>query len=523
MAKKYYICGMHIAVICYYSIMFKKSVLSGTLLAAALLCGGACAAQDAASLIPADAAVVVRINSGRILDKMGGDEFVSNVMRAAGQEAAEAAEPVSSPEEWGIDLDRPAYVAVSNGEDVSATVIMNLSDAALFERAAQDFCGGRVHRRGDVAWVENDGRCAVFDSHVAVAADARGERDAAWWRRALEHNGGGPATEGFRRMMEADADIAVMVSGAIFDEDELAVMKNIYGNDLPIEDISMVLGLSSGSGVAEMRYDVVAETDAAARYLEENTAGMMRVKGRYADCIPASSIFVMYSAIDGGKVSEALARLPYFADTGEDEDFAQLRRIVESLSGDIAVVMGAPVADGDGVSAPATIMAQVADGELMDFAVRKLGDGAPVEKTDDGYVVEADGTNVWIGVRDGDMVISTVDGMMSLPKASDPAALAGCREGYGAFYLDVKQLLAAARPFLELLDSGGSAVSLHSRVDRVESIAERPDSFRCTVYFTDGGDNLYRILADALTAFGTVEDAVEGGGAAESPADAAAE
>lgn len=507
MAKKYYICEMHIAVICYYSIMFKKSVLSGTLLAAAILCGGVCAAQDAVSLIPADAAVVMRISTGRILEENGGEEFMAKVMEMAGLQAAET---VSSPKEWGVDTGKPVYVAISNDGDASAAVIMPLSDAALFGRTVQELCVSRVHRRGDVAWVENDGRCAVFDSHVAVAADARGERDAAWWRRALEHNGGGgPATEGFRRMMEADADIAVMVSGAIFDEDELAVMKNIYGNDLPIEDISMVLGLSSGSGVAEMRYDVVAETDAAARYLEENTAGMMRVKGRYADCIPASSMLVMYSAIDGAKVSETLARLQLLADTGEDEDFAQLRRIVESLSGDIAVVMGAPVADGDGVSAPATIMAQVADGELMDFAVRKLGDGAPVEKTDDGYVVEADGTNVWIGVRDGDMVISTVDGMMSLPKASDPAALAGCREGYGAFYLDVKQLLAAARPFLELLDSGGSAVSLHSRVDRVEGLAERPDSFRCTVYLSDGEDNLYSIMADALAA-AVAEDAGNG-------------
>lgn len=502
MAKKYYICGMHIAVICYYSIMFKKSVLSGTLLAAAILCGGVCAAQDAVSLIPADAAVVVRINSGRILDKMGGDEFVSNVMRAAGQEAAEA---VSSPEEWGIDLDRPAYVAVSNGEDVSATVIMNLSDAALFERAAQDFCGGRVHRRGDVAWVENDGRCAVFDSHVAVAADVGGGRDAAWWCRALEHKEGvGPATEGFRRMMEADADIAVMVSGAIFDEDELAVMKNIYGNDLPIEDISMVWSLSSGRGVAEMRYGVVPESDAAARCLAENTAGMQRVEGRYADCIPASSMLVMYSAIDGGKVSEALARLPYFADTGEDEDFARLRRIVESLSGDMAVVMGAPVIADNNVHVPATLMVRVADSEMMDmdFVVQKL-------KRDGGYVVEADGTNVWIGVRDGDMVISTVDGMMSLPKASDPAALAGCRGSYGAFYLDVKQMLAAARPFLELLDSDGSVASLLSRVDRVEGLAERPDSFRCTVYLSDGEDNLYSIMADALAA-AVAEDAGNG-------------
>ena len=486
--------------------MFKKSVLSGTLLAAAILCGGVCAAQDAVSLIPADAAVVMRISTGRILEENGGEEFMAKVMEMAGLQAAET---VSSPKEWGVDTGKPVYVAISHDGDASAAVIMPLSDAALFGRTVQELCVSRVHRRGDVAWVENDGRCAVFDSHVAVAADARGERDAAWWRRALEHNGGGPATEGFRRMMEADADIAVMVSGAIFDEDELAVMKNIYGNDLPIEDISMVLGLSSGSGVAEMRYDVVAETDAAARYLEENTAGMMRVKGRYADCIPASSMFVMYSAIDGGKVSEALARLPYFADTGEDEDFARLRRIVESLSGDMAVVMGAPVADGDGVSAPATIMAQVADGELMDFAVRKLGDGAPVEKRDGGYVVEADGTNVWIGVRDGDMVISTVDGMMSLPKASDPAALAGCRGSYGAFYLDVKQMLAAARPFLELPDSDGSVASLLSRVDRVEGLAERPDSFRCTVYLSDGEDNLYSIMADALAA-AVAEDAGNG-------------
>lgn len=508
MAKKYYICGMHIAVICYYSIMFKKSVLSGTLLAAAILCGGVCAAQDAVSLIPADAAVVMRISTGRILEENGGEEFLAKVMEMAGLQAAET---VSSPKEWGVDTGKPVYVAISNDGDASAAVIMPLSDAALFGRTVQELCVSRVHRRGDVAWVENDGRCAVFDSHVAVAADARGERDAAWWRRALEHNGGGPATEGFRRMMEADADIAVMVSGAIFDEDELAVMKNIYGNDLPIEDISMVLGLSSGSGVAEMRYDVVAETDAAARYLEENTAGMMRVKGRYADCIPASSMLVMYSAIDGAKVSEALARLQLLADTGEDEDFAQLRRIVESLSGDIAVVMGAPVADGDGVSVPATLMVRVADSEMMDmdFVVQKLWTDMPVEKRDGGYVVEADGTNVWIGVRDGDMVISTVDGMMSLPKASDPAALVGCRGSYGAFYLDVKQMLAAARPFLELLDSDGSVASLLSRVDRVEGLAERPDSFRCTVYLSDGEDNLYSIMADALAA-AEAEDAGNG-------------
>lgn len=494
--------------------MARKIVLSAVALAASLLCGGVCAAQDAASLIPADAAVVFRMNSGRILDKMGGDEFIAKVMAAADMSDDEA---IPAPEECGIDLDKPVYVAVSNGVDVSAAVIMSLSDAGRFERTAQEFCEGRVHRRGDVVWLEKDGRCVVFNSDVAVAADVEGKRGAAWWRNALgrKGSGGGPATEGIRRIMEADADIAVMVSGAIFDGDELSMMKGIYGGDLPMEDISMVWSLSSGRGLAEMRYGVVAESDAAARCLEENTAGMRRVDGRYADCIPASSMLVMYSAIDGAKVSEMLARLPLLAGAGEDEDSEQLRRLVESLSGDIALVMGAPALDGNNVSVPATLMAQVANRELMDFAVRKLGEDVPVEKTDDGYVVGTGGTNIWMSVRGGDMVISTVEGMASLPKASEPSALAGCREGYGAFYLDVKQLLAAAGPFLALLDSGGSVVSLLSRIESVESLAERPDSFRCTVRLCDGEDNIYRILADALAPFATVEDAAVGGDVSE--------
>lgn len=70
----------------------------------------------------------------------------------------------------------------------------------------------------------------------------------------------------------------------------------------------------------------------------------------------------------------------------------------------------------------------------------------------------------------------------------------------------MKGLLAAAGPLIGLLDGGGSAVSLLSRLECVESYAERPDSFLCTVRLSDERDNIYRILADAIVAFEVEDD-----------------
>lgn len=255
-----------------------------------------------------------------------------------------------------------------------------------------------------------------------------------------------------------------------------------------------------------MHYGVVAESDAAAEYLDRNTMGMKRVEGRYADCIPALSMFVIYSSIDGGSISDMLSRLQILADENESEDWASLKRVVGSLSGDMAVVMGTPVADGGSASIPATVMARVKSREIMDFVVQMFGDNVPVEKSDDGYVIGAGGDNIIMSCRNGDMVVTTVEGMASLPRAAEPTTLKGSREGYGGLYLDMKGLLAAAGPLIGLLDGGGSAVSLLSRLECVESYAERPDSFLCTVRLSDERDNIYRILADAIVAFEVEDD-----------------
>lgn len=234
--------------------------------------------------------------------------------------------------------------------------------------------------------------------------------------------------------------------------------------------------------------------------------GMKRVEGRYADCIPASSMFVIYSSIDGGSISDMLSRLQILADENESEDWASLKRVVGSLSGDMAVVMGTPVVDGGSASIPATVMARVKNREIMDFVVQMFGDNVPVEKSDDGYVIGAGGNNIIMSCRNGNMVVTTVEGMTSLPRAAEPTTLKGSREGYGGLYLDMKGLLAAAGPLIGLLDGGGSAVSLLSRLECVESYAERPDSFLCTVRLSNERDNIYRILADAIVAFEVEDD-----------------
>ena len=318
----------------------------------------------------------------------------------------------------------------------------------------------------------------------------------------------GLPANGLRRLEESDADMFVMASGSVVEEDELARMKDLYGNDMPVEDLTFVWSLDGDDGVARMHYGVVAESDAAAKYLDRNTMGMKRVEGRYADCIPASSMFVIYSSIDGDRMTDMLSRLQIFADENESEseDWASLKRVVGSLSGDMAVVMGTPVVDGGNASIPATVMARVKSREIMDFVVQMFGDNVPVEKSDDGYVIGAGGDNIIMSCRNGDMVVTTVEGMASLPRAAEPTTLKGSREGYGGLYLDMKGLLAAAGPLIGLLDGGGSAVSLLSRIECVESYAERPDSFLCTVRLSDERDNIYRILADAIVAFEVEDD-----------------
>lgn len=484
--------------------MIAKKILSCAALLSALLANGVCAAQDALSLVASDAEAVARIEAGRILEKMGGEEFISKVM---GPDDASDGKKTFSPEELGIALDKPVYVSLCRGESVA--VAMNVSDEADFARTVQDICEGKLHSRNGVSWIEDDDLCIVFDSERAVAATVDEGRDVEYWRSRLMSDDGrvqGLPENGLRRLEASDADMFVMASGSVVEEDELARMKDLYGNDMPVEDLTFVWSLDGDDGVARMHYGVVAESDAAAEYLDRNTMGMKRVEGRYADCIPASSMFVIYSSIDGGSISDMLSRLQILADENESEDWASLKRIVGSLSGDMAVVMGTPVVDGGSASIPATVMARVKSREIMDFVVQMFGDNVPVEKSDDGYVIGAGGDNIVMSCRNGDMVVTTVEGMASLPRAAEPTTLKGSREGYGGLYLDMKGLLAAAGPLIGLLDGGGSAVSLLSRIECVESYAERPDSFLCTVRLSDERDNIYRILADAIVAFEVEDD-----------------
>lgn len=482
--------------------MIVKKILSCAAVMSALLFSDVCAAQDALSLVPADAGVVMRIEAGRILEKMGGEEFISKVV-VSDDDTAEMES--FSLEGSGIALDRPVYLSMRRDESLVAA--MGVSDADDFARTAQMICEGKLQSRKGVSWIVDNELCIVFDSERAVAATVDEGRDVEYWRSRLMSDDGrvqGLPENGLRRLEASDADMFVMASGKFIDDDELARVKEVYGDDIPVGDLTFVWSLDGDDGAARMHYGVVAESDAAAEYLNRNKIGMKRVEGRYADCIPASSLFILYNAIDGEALAEAIARLQLFDE--DDADGAEILRLVASVSGDVAVVLDTPVVDGGSVTIPATVMARVKNREIMDFVVRKLGDDTDVEKSDDGYVIGAGGDNIIMSCRNGDMVVTTVEGMASLPRAAEPTTLKGGREGYGGLYLDMKGLLAAAGPLIGLLDGGGSAVSLLSRIECVESYAERPDSFLCTVRLSDERDNIYRILADAIVAFEVEDD-----------------
>lgn len=257
--------------------MIVKKILSCAAVMSALLFSDVCAAQDALSLVPADAEVVMRIEAGRILEKMGGEEFISKVV-VSDDDTAEMES--FSLEGSGIALDRPVYLSMRRDESLVA--VMSVSDADDFARTAQMICEGKLQSRKGVSWIVDNELCIVFDSDRAVVVSADKRADAGYWRSALMSDDGrvkGLPANGLRRLEESDADMFVMVSGSVVEEDELERMKDLYGNDMPVEDLTFVWSLDGDDGVARMHYGVVAESDAAAKYLDRNTMGMKRVEG----------------------------------------------------------------------------------------------------------------------------------------------------------------------------------------------------------------------------------------------------
>lgn len=473
-------------------IMKLSPILRPLLFAAATVICYNASAQEYARAIPADAAVVVRLDAARIVSLAGADPAA--LLNEKLGDCAEPAPAVLSvlmgitadPERSGIDFSSPVCIFFSQ-KARSGGIAAQVADAdclrALVRKAAAD-AGGRIETVKGVTCVSDKESCLVFDDRAAVMirsdkAPAPKKLCGEFARRGR----GITATEGFRRLAEADGEIAVLVSGSAIDGKDLK--HNPVLKEAPINDLAFVGSLKSGRGEVTAEWEIMASGAEAERFVQKHAAMRGPTDGRYADRIPESAVFVSYGAFRGDRLAETADMLSEL----ESPEIDTLIGALSSLDGDFALFLTAPIIKGMSIDMGGTLVAAVKDRTAMNLLAEKL----ELAEADDGYASNDGETNITLTEHDGTMVLT---GGTPAPETTETAAarvnpkIKGC---YGYCYIGVREIASGLAPVAGMF---GPYLSLLSRLEYIEAVAAER-SGRSTIRFADADDNIYKFLTDA--------------------------
>jgi len=494
----------------------KPKLALGTLLFAATIFCNVISAQDYTHAIPSDALGVVRIDAARIIELSGENfpalfnEYMEENKPQTGPlfpVAAVLADIVNDPENSGLDLSSPLYIFFSP-QNQDAGIAAQVADRRKLEALSLDAAkrtDGKIGKVKKVTYMSDPKGRFMFDDRAAVMIrNGSGEKfDAKKECRKFAARGGGSivATEGFRRLSQTAGEAAFMISGAAIDDEHISAAQSIY-KDVPINDLALVFGLSSGEGAAEAEWRIAASGDRAERYIERNAAMQGPADGRYADRIPDSAAFVSYGAVHGELMVAMLQSALDELSADENPYRDPLIRVLSSLDGDFALFLTEPVIKEMGIDFGGALMAAVKNRAVMDFLDDMImKNDIPLTKTANGYVLTGatGGTAPSIIERDGTIIL-TSDGINGIQPADNPlkAKIAGC---YGYGYVDVKRFTSPEMiSMLLLLDNSGNVAALLKRIDSIESIAPTPFVAHCTIRFTSPDDSIYKIMAETAAA-----------------------
>ena len=479
-------------------IMKLSPILRPLLFAAATVICYNASAQEYARAIPADAAVVVRLDAARIVSLAGADPAA--LLNGKLGDCAESAPAVLSvlmgiaadPERSGIDFSSPLCIFVST-KTQSGGIAAQVADAdclrALARKAAAD-AGGRIETVKGVTCMSDKESCLVFDDRAAVMircdkAPAPKKLCGEFARRGR----GITATEGFRRLAEADGEIAVLVSGSAIDGKDLK--HNPVLKEAPINDLAFVGSLKSGWGEVTAEWEIMASGTEAEHFVQKHAAMRGPADGRYADRIPESAVFVSYGAFRGDRLAETADMLSEL----ESPEIDTLIGALSSLDGDFALFLTAPIIKGMSIDMGGMLVAAVKDRTAMNLLAEKL----ELAEADDGYASNGGETSITLTEHDGTMVMTGGTRAPETAETTETTETAAARVNpqikgcYGYCYIGVRDIASGLAPVAGLF---GSYLSLLSRLEYIEAVAAER-SGRSTIRFADADDNIYKFLTDA--------------------------
>ena len=336
--------------------MKRKSLIAAlSLLCAALFvaCSPKRGEENYLKVIPNESMLVLKLETGALLEKSGvlDNMFVSV---AINKQIADYPEPikellqaaVKNPESLGIDIDKPAYMAVVDVANEALLATVALSDVAAFEKAFAVLSEGAVpvtDKYGMKCIEFGEPEIAVvYDDERLVIATGKRNLDIAYYLTLPEEKMAAKS-ERYARFFDSEEDVNVVMNLSSFIG--FAVEEDILDESLAPLFIAQYDGKMANASLdfQNGRVELVSDVEMSDEAIELANKIIKTSTHCHHKYIPGSSIFVLNLNLDLMPVIDVLAQTPLLeqlnSNYGVNEE--ALQQVFAAISGEWTAAMWA--------------------------------------------------------------------------------------------------------------------------------------------------------------------------------------
>ena len=491
--------------------MKKIYVVSLVILMVMALCS--CNKTDYQKVIPANAALVVKVDAKAIAEK---SEFqksksmqkLEKSLKAvvADKDMKKVKDYIDDPMSMGIDFSVPAYVFMVDKETFGLTMKVNDKDdvkdfllllnkqgmASKPQEKNERMCGTLLD---DFAYTY-DGTTFLLLASMNKAGGSKMSK-LAQQLMELDEQDSFVSTDGFERLEDEDKDVSAYMNFALLPTDILGFLaewlpKSVY------KDIFGLASLNFEKGSAQFTAKMFAKTDAAQKVIDEANEHLEKISGRYLDKVSDDAAMWLGAGVKGdwllGKIKENKNLNSMLFALERAVDIEQMFRAVD---GDVSMELSS--FNGETNETDYVTYATLKDKKFLDDV-----DDWKESQKEYGIVMKSQGNNQYALTMDGQTFNWGVDGDDLY--IGTPLALGHSKKSTGALLKDYKDEIKDSRMFIYLnlaamgkqsngISSMGLALqSLSNALKAITMKLVSVDELSLTVESNNKDENFLKIL-----------------------------
>ncbi|MBO4215389.1 MAG: DUF4836 family protein [Bacteroidaceae bacterium] len=491
--------------------MKKIYVVSLVALMVMALCS--CSKTDYQKVIPANAALVVKVDVKAIAEKseFSKSKTMQKVEKSLSlvvkdKDMKRVKDYMEDPMSMGIDFSVPAYVFMVDKETFGLTMKVNDKDdvkdflqllnkqgmASKPQEKNERMCGTLLD---DFSYTY-DGTTFLLLASMNNAGGAKNGKLAQQLMK-LDEKDSFVSTDGFSRLEDEDMDVSAYMNFAVLPADILGFLaewlpKSVY------KDIYGLASLNFEKGSAQLTSKMFAKTDAAQKVIDEANEHLKKIDGRYLDKVSDDAAMWLGAGVKGDWL------------LGKMKENKNLNSMLFAVERAIDIEQMFRAVDGDVSMELSSFNSETNEPDYVTYA--ELKDKKFLDDVDDwkesqkeyGIEMKSQGNNQYALSMDGQTFNWGVDGDDLY--MGTPLALGHAKKSTGALLKDYKDEIKESRMFIYLnlaamgKQSGGMSstglafLSLGNALKAITMKLVSMDELSLTVESNNKEENFLKIL-----------------------------